>query len=227
MAFWFTHALVAFGALQKLEKKDEFSSFEQIDDYLFGAVAPDIRYLGDRGRNATHEPFGGKSAFEAFHGKNCSAAFLSGYESHLVCDKIWGGESEELKESVYDFFNLNPSNLAEKFSLYFFVDDYFQGQGNWFYPLLFAGNVFRANETTALRLLDFNDNEINSFKLAASLFLKEPGMNFFQALNLARIPLEEKAMSEIVKSFTSADEYLNRFLEISIGESAKAINGQL
>ncbi|MBU0662753.1 zinc dependent phospholipase C family protein, partial [Candidatus Micrarchaeota archaeon] len=152
MAFWFTHALVAFKALQKLKGK-EFSSFEQIDDYLFGSVAPDIRYLTKVDRRVTHEPFGKKSAFEAFKGKDCSEAFIAGYESHLVCDEVWSGEHGGLDISIYDFFKADPGNVVAKFSLYFFVDDYFQGQSNWLFPLIFSGNVFRANETKALRLL--------------------------------------------------------------------------
>lgn len=228
MAFWFTHALVAFTALQKLEKQSGFSSFDQIDDYLLGSVAPDIRYLKNVSRHITHEPFGKKSAFEAFEGRKCSEAFLAGYESHLVCDRVWAGEYKELLEkNVYEFFNVNPNNLAQKFSLYFFVDDYFQGESNWLFPLIFAGNVFRANETKALRLLNFNELEINSFKLAASIFLKEPGANFSQALKLLRIPLEEKILSETIKRFTPAGNYLKRFLKVSAKESAEAIQTHL
>ncbi len=224
MAFWYTHALVAFKVLQKLKKKVEFSSFEQIDDYLFGSVAPDIRYLKNVNREITHEPFGNASAFEAFKGKNCSEAFVAGYESHLVCDRVWAGEYKALLDKgVCDFFKVNPNNLLEKFGLYFFVDDYFQGQSNWLFPLLFAGNVFRANETKALQLLGFANAEINSFKVAASIFLKEPGVNFSHALNFLRIPLKEKLTSELIKRFTPADEYLNHFFDVSVEKSAEAI----
>jgi len=222
MAFRFTHALVAFRALQKLKRK-EFSSFEHIDDFMFGSVAPDIRYLTKVGRRATHEPFGKKSAFEAFKGKGCSEAFVAGYESHLVCDAVWSGEHGGLDKDIYDFFKVDPNNPAAKFSLYFFVDDYFQGQSNWLFPLIFSGNVFRANETKALGLLNFSDAKITSFKMAAGLFLKEPGVNFVQALSLLRLPLEEKVISEMINSFTAADGYLKRFLDVSVAESAEAI----
>lgn len=228
MAFWFTHALIAFTALQKLERKSEFSSFEQIDDYLFGAVAPDIRYVKNADRGITHLPSGKKSAFEAFRGKNFSDAFIAGYESHLVCDRIWAGEHKWLLEkSVYEHFKISPTDVAQKFSLYFFVDDYFQGKSNWLYPMLFAGNVFRANEASALKLLGFSDSEITAFKAAASLYLKEPGVNFFQALTLLRIPLEEKALSVTLNRFSGAGNYLSRFFNASVKKSVEAVQGKM
>ena len=72
MAGWFTHLLIAQRALEKLPKSKHklISGFAQFDDYLFGSIAPDVRYVQKVNRDISHEPFGKESAFQAFNLSN-------------------------------------------------------------------------------------------------------------------------------------------------------------
>jgi len=47
MAGLLTHEWIANLVLKKLSKRDFISKDENIDDYFFGAIAPDIRYINN------------------------------------------------------------------------------------------------------------------------------------------------------------------------------------
>ena len=65
MAGLLTHEWIAHLVLRKLSKRDFISEHENIDDYFFGAIVPDIRYINNSPREITHKPKGEKSIFEA------------------------------------------------------------------------------------------------------------------------------------------------------------------
>ena len=56
MAGLFAHELIAKLVLKKVSKRDFISRYENVDDYFFGAIAPDIRYINNSSREITHEP---------------------------------------------------------------------------------------------------------------------------------------------------------------------------
>lgn len=85
MAGLFTHELIAYLVLRKLSRRKLISKYENIDEYFFGAVAPDIRYINNSSRNTTHKPKGKNSIFKAFETR-MPLAFMAGYETHLIVD---------------------------------------------------------------------------------------------------------------------------------------------
>jgi len=56
MAGLLTHEWMANLVLTKLSKRDFVSKHENIDDYFFGAIAPDIGYINNTPRETTHKP---------------------------------------------------------------------------------------------------------------------------------------------------------------------------
>lgn len=135
MAGLFVHVWIANLVLQKLSKKGFISSPENIDDYFFGSVAPDIRYISGSARDVTHRPKGEKSIFEALKVSSVSMPFMAGYETHLVVDGTWSNENKSLAKSIYEYYGVNVNDPIQKFSLYLAVDDYFQGEAEWLFPL--------------------------------------------------------------------------------------------
>src|SRR3989344_4324645 len=146
MAFLFTHEWIANLVLKKFKKKKWISNYNNIDDYFFGAIAPDIRYITNSDRSLTHLVNNNDSILDEFKNKkNYSKAFLAGYETHLITDDAWSNQKNWIKESIYEFYKINPDDLKQKFTLYFLVDDYFQGEANWLFPLNCSANIIRAN----------------------------------------------------------------------------------
>src|SRR3989344_2308669 len=83
MAGLLTHEWIANLVLKKLSKRNFISEYENIDDYFFGAIAPDIRYINNTPKETTHKPKGEKSIFEAIKASSTSMPFIVGYETHI------------------------------------------------------------------------------------------------------------------------------------------------
>lgn len=219
LAGWFAHCLVAHKVLEKLPKsyKKYFAEHENIDDYYFGSIAPDIRYTDlALNRKVTHEPFGVNSGFEAF---KASSAFVAGYECHLVVDGVWDGDG-----GIAEFFSIDVNKIEQKLALYYFVDAYFKEKNNWLMPVTFSANILRANDVFFLEKLGFSKEQINSYKNTVFLYLNSPNTSTFLKLVTGfRIPINEKAFIVLVDSFTPVDEKLEYFLEQSANDSLDAI----
>ena len=93
MAGLFTHVWIANLVLKELSKRDFISRSENIDDYFFGAAAPDIRYINNSPREITHKPKGENSIFEALKVSSTSMPFMVGYETHLIVDGTWANDN--------------------------------------------------------------------------------------------------------------------------------------
>ncbi len=225
MAGLLTHAWIAHLVLQKLSKKDFISKSENIDDYFFGSVAPDIRYLSNSSRGITHRPHGEKSIFEALKVNSYSAPFMADYETHLVTDDTWSNDNGLLSESVYKRFNIDANNLVQKLGLYLVVDDYFQGEADWFFPLGVAGNVLRANDTAFLEQLGFGSFTIVRYKSAVATYLREPGVDTLTAFLPG--PIEEFVLKAMVDQIPLLSSFLKEFKKTAINESISALEGYL
>ena len=225
MAGWFTHLLVAFRALEKLPKSKRalLSDFTHFDDYLFGSVAPDVRYVSNVNASITHRPFGKKSAFKAF---NSMTPFVAGYEMHLITDKLWADMASSLKVDV----NKNE----QKFALYFGVDRYFQLKSDWFLPIVFSGNVIRADDVSPLESLKFNPKQVFQFKSAVSAYLLLPDAASF-VLFLTKLPFpirfpprfKERAIVDIFDLLDTRKKEINEFFKQSVSVSTKKIEENL
>ncbi len=224
MACLFTHAWIAHLVLQKLSKKDFISKSENIDDYFFGSVAPDIRYMSNSSRNITHQPHGEKSIFEALKVSSFSAPFMAGYETHLVTDSVWSDDDGLLGESIYEHFNIDANNPIQKYSLYFLVDDYFQGEAGSLFGWTAASNILRANDISFLVGLGFSKKTIDQYKVLASSYLREPGID---TLSFVPTSLEESALKAIADHLPPISSFLKEFKKIAIEQSLATLEKYL
>jgi len=225
MAGWFTHLLVALRTLEKLseDKRKLISDFAHFDDYLFGSVAPDLRYLKNVNRDITHKPFGKKSSFQAF---NSATSFVAGYETHLIADDKW--------ESIVNLFEIDINKNEQKFALYFGIDRYFQLKSEWFLPITFSGNIIRAEDVSLLESLEFTFEQISQYKSAVSAYLLLPDVTSF-ILFLTKLPFlprlpprfKEKAIVDIFDSVATQKKEINNFFKESVSPSAKEIEENL
>src|SRR3989344_2632336 len=104
MAGWLTHEWIANLVLRKLSKKNFISKYENIDDYFFGAIAPDIRYINNSSREVTHRPNGESSIFEAMKVSSLSMPSMAGFETHLIIDDTWSNDNNAMDQSIYDYY---------------------------------------------------------------------------------------------------------------------------
>lgn len=216
MAGLFAHELIAKLVLKKISKRALISRFENVDDYFFGAVAPDIKYINNSPRAVTHKPKGKDSIFEALKISNTSRPFMAGYETHLVVDATWSNDNNTLDKSIYEYYSLDASDPIQKFSLYLLVDDYFQGESNWFFQFESAGNILRANEVSVLQKLGFSLNDILKYKSAAAFYLREPGIDTFNLSALFPSPMDETIIRKFSDQKTSLTSFLKDFKKTSI-----------
>jgi hypothetical protein len=216
MAFMFTHCYIAGEVLKKIKKKNLFSDFNNIDDYYFGAIAPDIRYVNNSKRNITHIPFGKERVLDNSRFGKYSKAFLAGYETHLIVDNVWANDKNWLDKSIYEFYNVNPNNTLQKFLLYGVVDDYFQGKSNWFSQLTFMGNVFRSDNFNLLNDLGFDVGGITLYKTGAATYLREPGIDTINIFSFITLNLEEKIIGEMLDRKNQLTSFLKDFKKVSI-----------
>src|SRR3989344_7229653 len=118
MAGLLTHEWIAHLVLKKLSKRGFISKYENIDDYFFGAAAPDIRYINNSPREITHKPKGENSIFEALKVSSTSMPFMAGYETHLIVDSTWANDNNTMGKSIYDNYGLNANIPAQKYALF-------------------------------------------------------------------------------------------------------------
>lgn len=227
MAGLLTHAWVAYLALQKLSKKSAISKNENIGDYFFGSVAPDIRYMSKLDRDVTHHPHGEKSIFEALKVSNFSFAFMAGYETHLVTDDTWSNDNGFMSESIYRHFNIDANNPIQKFSLYFLVDDYFQGEASSLFPLPVSFNILRANDTAFLTGLGFSQDTINQYKAVVAAYLREPGIDTLSPFNLFPSNFEESALKIIADQVPLSSSFLKEFKKTAVEQSVVSLERYL
>ena len=221
MAGWFTHLLVAQRVLEKLppSKRSFLSGFAQLDDYLFGSIAPDARYIPNVNANITHKPFGKESAFEAFDSKS---PFVAGYETHLITDKNW--------DAIVNLFKIDATNDSQKLALYFAVDRYLQLKSGWFLSLMFSGNVIRADNFKEICSLGISKDDISKFKSLVSSYLPAADAASFISF-MGRFPVlseifsrfNQEAIVNILDSAVIPKRELNGFLTKSVSDSAKAL----
>src|SRR3989338_260563 len=167
MAGLLTHEWIANLVLKKLSKRDFISRHENIDDYFFGAIAPDIRYINNTSRAITHEPKGEKSIFEGLKTSSPSMPFMAGYETHLIVDAVWANDNNSMGKNIYENYGFDVNSPIQKYALYLAVDDYFQGEADWFFQYQCVGNILRANDTIVLQQLGYNQNDIQLYKAGA------------------------------------------------------------
>ncbi|MFH1240325.1 MAG: zinc dependent phospholipase C family protein [Candidatus Diapherotrites archaeon] len=227
MAFLFTHEWMAKLILSRLKKKSIISNYDNIDDYFFGAIAPDIRYINSTDRNITHEVEGKQSIFEISNADKYSKAFLAGFETHLIVDDVWSNDKNWSDKSIYEFYNVDANNIAQKFALYLLIDDYFQGEADWFFAFESAGNIFRSNDTCLLVDLGFNHTDILLYKSMAAIYLREPGIDTFKIINFIPGNLDEIFMKTILEQKSTLTSYLKEFKKISIDKCLESLEKHL
>ncbi len=226
MAGLFAHEVIAQLVLRKLSEKKFISKYENIDEYFFGAIAPDIRHINGSSRNTTHKPKGKNSIFKAVQTRK-ALAFMAGYETHLIVDDTWSNENKSMKKSIYEYYNLDVNNSIHKYSLYLLVDDYFQGESDWFFQLSCAGNILRANEETVLNKLGYSQTEILQYKSAAAFYLREPGIDTFNIFNLFPNNFDETIIRKIADQKNSLTSFLKDFKKISIENCLESLEKYL
>ncbi|MBN2111676.1 hypothetical protein JW707_01120 [Candidatus Woesearchaeota archaeon] len=203
-------------ALEKLpkEKRSFLSRFEHIDDYLFGSIAPDVRYISNVNAGETHAPKGKSSAFKAFES---SSPFVAGYEAHLITDKNWG--------RIVDSFKVDVKKPEQKFALYFAVDRYFRSKSEWFLPVMFCGNASRADDAALLESLGFDKAQISAYKLLVCGYLLASDAQTSFLTFLTRFPFNasEKAAISVLDSLVIPERKLNSFFSASVSASAEEI----
>ena len=187
MALWFVHAFLANELLNALPSKLKSSLLQKgpSADYFFGAVAPDIRYFGSMNRDVTHAPFCKKSAFEAFR---IATPFTAGYEVHLITDDVWNS-------TVVKKLKVNLNNPAEKFALYFLLDDYLQGKASPGLGSQFAQRVSGSKEYLFLSRLGFASNAVSTYQRLVAAYLLEPGIDTLHGLLGVGPKIDEKLLA--------------------------------
>lgn len=216
MAFLFAHEWIAKLVLQKIKNKEIISDYNNIDDYFFGAIVPDIRYVNNSDRELTHKIKGQDSVLKVFSENTYSKALLAGYETHLIVDVAWSNEKNWLNESIYEFYNIDANDPKQKYALYLLVDDYFQSEADWLFPLECAGYMLRANETQLLQDLGFTGGDIAKYKSLAAGYMREPGVDTFNIFNFGPNKLEEVLMRQIAELTTNLTDFLKDFKKTAI-----------
>ncbi|MCR4335605.1 MAG: zinc dependent phospholipase C family protein [archaeon] len=216
MAGLLTHEWIANLVLKKLSKRNFISKHENIDDYFFGAIAPDIRYINNTPREITHKPKDEKSLFEAMKASSTSMPFIAGFETHLIVDSVWANDNHSMEKSIYNYYNIDVNNPIQKYSLYLLVDDSFQGKAEWFFQFQAAGNILRADDNSVLLDLGFKQEDILKYKAAAALYLREPGIDTFNFFNFFPNNFDENAIQKIADQKTSLTSFLKEFEKTSI-----------
>jgi hypothetical protein len=223
MAGFLTHEWIAYLILKKVKIKKYLSEFDNIDDYFFGAVAPDIRYILNTGRELTHQPTGKESLFEALKSSTLSTPFVAGYETHLITDQTWSNEENWMNESIYEHYHIDPNNLIQKLTLYGLVDDYFQAKADWFFPIMCAGNIARANDFTILKKLGVSKKIIQEYKVLLEMYLKEPGIDTINILNFFPNNQDENMVEKFLDNKTTLTKFLKKFEKTAVEKSIEQL----
>jgi len=167
------------------------------------------------------------SIFEAIQTSSTSMPFMAGYETHLIVDNTWSNNNETLDKSIYEYYGLDANDTVQKFSLYLLVDDYFQGESDWFFQFECAGNILRANDMSILQVLGFGLNDILRYKSAAAFYLREPGIDTFNIFNLLPTNIDETIIRKIADQKTSLTSFLKDFKKASIENCLESLEKYL
>lgn len=226
MAGLFAHAWIANLVLKELSKRDFISDYENIDDYFFGSIAPDIRYIKNSARDVTHRPLGSHSIFEALKISSMSMPFMAGYETHLIVDDTWSNDNKLMGKSIYEYYGVDVNNPAQKFSLYLAVDDYFQGKADWLFPITAAGNVLRANDISILLELGFGQRDIGLYRVLSAGYIHEPGLDTLNAFGI--VPnFDERRLKQIADQTPPLTSFLKDFSRISVEKCIESLEAYL
>jgi len=223
----FTHCYVAEEVLNKIKKKNIISDFNNIDDYYFGAIAPDIRYMNNSDRDITHIPFEQKSVLNGQKFARYSNSFIAGYETHLIVDGVWSGSDSSSGESIYNIFGVDVNNFVQKFTLYFLIDDYFQNKSNWFFQLGAVSNIIRSDKNNLLYDLGFNLFDVGKYKSLALFYFREPGLDTFNIFNFAPTKLDENLISNILSQKPKLNSFLRKFVKESVEKCKESFEAGL
>ncbi|MDO8538473.1 MAG: hypothetical protein Q7S21_06315 [archaeon] len=142
--------------------------------------------------------------------------FIAGYETHLIVDIVWANDENWMDESIYEHYNVNPNDPMQKFALYALVDDYFQAESDWFFSTTSIGNIMRANDMNIIQELGYSESESLAYKSAASIYLREPGIDTIIKLDFVPGKLDELLVRNILDQKTDLTKFLKEFKEISI-----------
>lgn len=228
MPFLFTHAWIANLVLKELSKRDFISHYNNIDDYFFGSIAPDIRYITNSSRDRTHKINEEYSIFEGLKRSSISMPFMAGYETHLVADDVWSNKYKLMDQSVFEYYNVNPDNPLQKFALYVLADDYFQGEAEWFFQFSVAGNVLRANDVKILmNNFKFSHKDILLYKSGAAAYLREPGIDTVNVFNFVPYNLDEANIRKIIEQQPALTSILRKFKELAIEKCVERLEQYL
>ncbi len=219
MAGWLTHEWIANLVLKKLNVKKFISQSENIDDFYFGAIAPDIRYVASSPRSQTHKPFGKDTLIDALKTSSASMPFVAGYDIHLITDVAWANEKSWLNESIYEHYQVNPNNPIQKFTLYGLIDDYFQAEADWFFPLSCAGNIIRSDDKRILNQLGFDEKSILSYKAIMAGYLREPGVDTLNILNFIPNKIDEVIVRSFLDTNTQSTRFIQEFKKVAVEKS--------
>ena len=227
MAGFLAHEWIANLVFQKLKRKNFITQSGNLDDYFFGAIAPDIRYIANSPRDITHKPFGNESLFEALKSSSTSAAFVAGYEVHLITDIAWSNDKKWLDESIYEHYKINPNQNVPKFTLYGLVDDYFQAEADTSFPLECSERVMRAKDTKILLRLSFTNTQILNYKYFLSIYFREPGVDTIINFDFFPDNTDEILIRKFLEDKTGITDYLREFKKVAVEKSVAALEKYL
>ena len=219
----FTHCYLAEKVIKKIKKKSLLLDFNNIDDYYFGAIAPDIRYMNNSNRDITHIPFGQRNVLNNQKFAKYSSSFIAGYQTHLIVDDIWSGKDSSNGNSIYDVFGVDVNNVVQKFTLYWLVDDYFQSKSNIFFQLGAVSNIIRSDKNNLLYDLGFDLVQIASYKSLALLYFREPGLDTFNVFNFAPANLDEQLVARVLEQKKELTSFLSSFTKSSIKKCKESL----
>lgn len=178
-------------------------------------------------RSLTHRPGNEESIFNYLKASTISTPFVSGYETHLITDMVWSNEKNWMDESIYEHCNIDPNNPLQKFTLYGLVDDYFQAKADWFFPLVCAGNIARANDNGILLKLGLNTLDIIAYKSAMIIYLREPGIDTINIFNFIPNKMDEMLLQYFLENKTSLASFLQNLEKMAVEKSIESLEQYL
>ncbi len=132
-----------------------------------------------------------------------------------------------MNKSIYEYYSINASDPIQKFSIYLLVDDYFQGEADWFFQFSSAGNILRSNDTSILSELGFSQTDIIRYKNAAAAYLREPGMDTFRLFDLVPNNFDEARLKIMADKVPVLSGFLKDFKRVSVEKCVEALERYL
>ena len=119
------------------------------------------------------------------------------------------------------------NNPIQKYALYLAVDDYFQGEADWFFKYQCAGDIIRADDTKILLDLGFNNADVDNYKIFAASYLREPGIDTFNVFNLFPNNFDENLLHKIADETTALTSHLKEFKKVSVEKCVESLERYL